>query len=73
MGISTFRVMVLDADKAIHQTLRISGFAAALLFSTALTAPAFAGGGASGRWDRNGDGVFLDGAHGGSDQSERYN
>lgn len=69
MGISTFRVMVLDADKAIHQTLRISGFAAALLFSTALTAPAFAGGGASGRWDRNGDGVFLDGAHGGSDQT----
>ncbi|MGL5164631.1 MAG: autotransporter domain-containing protein [Afipia sp.] len=35
----------------------------------ALTAPAFAGGGASGIWDRNGDGVFLDRTRGGSDQT----
>jgi uncharacterized protein with beta-barrel porin domain len=62
MGISTLRVMVLDADKAFHRTLRISGFAAALLFSTALTAPAFAGGGASGAFDGTGSSA------GGADQ-----
>ncbi|PSJ63565.1 autotransporter outer membrane beta-barrel domain-containing protein [Pseudaminobacter soli (ex Li et al. 2025)] len=39
--------MALDADKAIHRTLRISGLVATLLLSTALTAPAFAAGGDS--------------------------
>jgi autotransporter-associated beta strand protein len=61
MGISRLRVMVLDADKAIHRTLRIGGFAAALLFSTALTAPAFAGGGASGGLS-DGTGISTGGA-----------
>ncbi|ABE39742.1 Outer membrane autotransporter barrel [Rhodopseudomonas palustris BisB5] len=73
MGISELRVIALDADKVIHRTLRISGFAAALLFSTALTAPAFAGGGASGHYAhwvaRGGDDQLTDPGSPGEDGS----
>lgn len=45
--------MTLDGDKAIYRNSRISRYVAVLLISTALTAPAFAGGGASGGYPWN--------------------
>ncbi|MBR1259898.1 autotransporter domain-containing protein [Bradyrhizobium sp. U87765 SZCCT0134] len=54
----------------VGQTYRLAGLAAALLVSTALTAPAFADGGNSGFWNNPGVGPVYGGS-GGSDRATR--